>query len=153
MQILFHQSVDQNKHLSEIEEAKKKKTKTKQVYQCQKAIFVLNFFCSRVKSDGKQINYIQLPFYFSFSFQKFSFWISQEGEINQGKKRLHQVVTEGFTFSIAIRRHLVAAWKRGLVHVHEAWSQPLQDTCPIENSLFSPSNPLFCRQGAASSFG
>lgn len=84
MQILFHQSVDQNKHLSETEEAKKK---TEQVYQCQKAIFVLIFFfCSRGKSDGKQINYIQLPFYFSFSFQKLSFWISQEGEINQGKE-------------------------------------------------------------------
>lgn len=41
MQILFHQSVDQNKHLSETEEAKKK---TEQVYQCQKAIFVLIFF-------------------------------------------------------------------------------------------------------------
>lgn len=84
MQILFHQSVDQNKHLSEIEEAKKKNRTGLSV---PKSYFCFNFFfCSRGKSDGKQINYIQLPFYFSFSFQKLSFWISQEGEINQGKE-------------------------------------------------------------------
>ena len=84
MQILFHQSVDQNKHLSEIEEAKKKNRTGLSV---PKSYFCFNFFfvVEENQMENKSIT-SNFPFIFPFPFKNSASEFLRREKLTREKK-------------------------------------------------------------------